>query len=182
MVGIQGDPPHRGKTLQRPCHHFGISAQISCRCSSLHFLRLYRTLVTMSSASYYISSTFLPVDQILDDHHPVGLLIPLTLPQELCYVPSMDLIPLEHPTVSQSFFFLFHHVRCYVLVLCASVCFSVISALYLLYGTMCMSMCFSMLLSMHLAHNIHFVPQARARRLRIEITTRLVERSWAKNL
>ena len=79
----------------------------------------------MSSSSYYIPSTFLPVDQIPDDHHLVGRLT-TTLPLELCYVPSMDPIPLGHPTVSQSFFFLFHHVSCYVLVLCASVCLSVV--------------------------------------------------------
>ena len=37
----------------------------------------------MSSASYYISSTLLPVDQILDDHHLVGRLTSPPPPRSL---------------------------------------------------------------------------------------------------
>ena len=180
--GNPGRPPTQGQdstTAVQPFWNF------SPNFLSLLFLTFFAAIQDTGHHVQCLLVHFLNLSSCWSDphdHHLVGRLKPLTLPLELCYVLSMDLIPLEHPTVSQSFFFLFHHVSCYVLVLSASVCLSVIWALYLLYGTMCMSMCFSMLLSMHLAHNIHFVPQARARRLRIEITTRLVERSWAKNL
>ena len=72
MVGIQGDPPHRlynGRaTILEFQPKFLVAALLNL------FLRLYRPLVTMSSASCHISSTFLPVDQFLDNHHLVGRL------------------------------------------------------------------------------------------------------------
>ena len=144
------------------------------------FLRLYRTLVTMSSASYYISSIFLPVDQILDDLHLVGLLTTYPPPRALLcsqHGPHPSGAPDREPVVLLSL------PSCELLCACA-LCFCVLVCdmsfihvlryyvhehmlLYAIVYTMC---------------TLRTMSRARARRLRIEITTRLVERSWAKDL
>ena len=128
----------------------------------------------MSSASCYISPTFLPVDQILDDHHLVGLLTIYPPPRALLcsqHGPHPSEAPDREPVVLLSL------QSCELL--CA-LCFCVLVCDMSYINVVKCYEHVPMLLSTCYYATLHIVYIAKARGLRIEITTRLVERSWAK--